>query len=240
MLGKIKALIQSGFILIGYKVVSAVDEDGLDKIGSWINRYGFRHVLDIGANEGQFASKARKKFPNAFIHSFEPLPHVYQKLKKEFHKDANFKSYNIALGSEKGISTIVLNHHSASSSMLQMSEEFSQHFNFVKADREIEINVERLDDVFDNSKLQTPYLVKIDVQGFEREVIAGGREVLSNADVIIIEVSFHKLYNNQVLFDEIYDNMNNLGFKYSGNLDQLSSPINGEILQADALFVKVR
>ena len=119
-----------------------------------------------------------------------------------------------------------------------MSEEFGQHFSFVKPEKEIEISVDRLDNVFDNAPLRQPYLVKIDVQGFEKEVIAGGAKVLGDADMVIVEASFKELYKKQVLFDELYECMRKLGFKYCGSIDQLFSPINGEILQADALFIK--
>ena len=102
MLKKIKALIQAVFIRLGYKVVPAVDEDGMDKLSRWMKEQKFKSILDIGANEGQFATKIRKLFPDAFIHSFEPLPHVYEKLKENFTADQNFAAYNFALGREKG------------------------------------------------------------------------------------------------------------------------------------------
>lgn len=63
-------------------------------------------------------------------------------------------------------------------------------------------------------------------------------ELLENADLIIVETTFVELYEEQPLFDVIYDKLRKLGFKYVGNEEQLVSPMNGEVLQADSIFVK--
>jgi hypothetical protein len=81
-------------------------------------------------------------------------------------------------------------------------------------------------------------MVKIDVQGFEDDVIAGGPAVLSRAAVVIVEVSFAALYSGPPSFDFIYSKMRKLGFSFAGSVDQLIGPIDGAILQADALFVR--
>jgi hypothetical protein len=100
------------------------------------------------------------------------------------------------------------------------------------------VAINRLDTLIDASNLNKPILVKVDVQGFEKQVIAGGKELLSHVDYIIIEVSFVELYDNQPLFDEINLQMNHLGFLYNGNIEQLISKKTGSVLQADALYVK--
>jgi hypothetical protein len=85
--------------------------------------------------------------------------------------------------------------------------------------------------------LKTPLLIKIDVQGFERMVILGGIQTIKKAEVLIVEVSFQELYENQVPFDTIYSLLTGLGFTFIGNYDQLLSPKDGSILQADAIFL---
>lgn len=81
-------------------------------------------------------------------------------------------------------------------------------------------------------------LVKIDVQGYEDRVIRGGQRVISRAKVLIVETSFQTLYDGQPLFEDIYDTLLKMGFRYIGALWQLRSPLNGSILQADSIFVK--
>jgi hypothetical protein len=78
----------------------------------------------------------------------------------------------------------------------------------------------------------------MDVQGLEDRVIAGGIEVIKEADILIVELSTTPLYQNQLLFDEMYTLIKQMGFKYQGNLVQLHSPNDGKILQIDGIFVR--
>src|SRR5258706_14772622 len=50
----------------------------------WLQRQGFRTIVDVGANEGQFAHLARMAFPQAALHCFEPLPDCFAKLQNQF------------------------------------------------------------------------------------------------------------------------------------------------------------
>ena len=52
-------------------------------------------------------------------------------------------------------------------------------------------------------------------------------------------MSYLELYKNQILFDKLYETFITLGFSYHGNLEQLHSPIDNEILQGDAIFIKI-
>jgi hypothetical protein len=74
------------------------------------------------------------------------------------------------------------------------------------------------------------------VQGYEAKVIAGGEDVVACAKIIIVEVSFQRLYEGGPLFDDIYRILKDRGFNYAGNFEQLYSPKNGRVLQADAIF----
>ena len=102
------------------------------------------------------------------------------------------------------------------------------------------VAIKRLDDVTGNLDLAKNILIKIDVQGFEDRVIAGGLKTIQIAKLLIVETSFESLYDDQPLFDTIYEMVKRMGFAYHGNLNfsQLSNPIDGNILQADAIFIK--
>ncbi|NJO65558.1 MAG: FkbM family methyltransferase [Richelia sp. RM2_1_2] len=78
----------------------------------------------------------------------------------------------------------------------------------------------------------------MDTQGYEDKVLSGGEKIIKSANVIIIETSFVKLYENQPLFNDIYSKLIEWGFSYAGSLEQLVSPHTGKILQADSLFIK--
>ena len=83
----------------------------------WITEHNIKTIIDAGANTGQFAAKISKDFPNTIIHSFEPIPEVYEKLVSNT-KDLKIKTYPYALGTENGETEINLNEYSPSSSLL--------------------------------------------------------------------------------------------------------------------------
>ena len=100
------------------------------------------------------------------------------------------------------------------------------------------VRLERLDDVADKLVLRAPLLIKVDVQGYEDKVIAGGERTFQRADLAIVESSFEVLYEEQPLFDDIYQQLVRLGFVYRGAIDQMMSTKDGRPLQADSIFVR--
>jgi len=67
-------------------------------------------------------------------------------------------------------------------------------------------------------------------------VIRGGEDLVSRAKMLIVGTSFRTLYEGQPLFDEIYGLLRQMGFKYVENWNQLLSPVDGSVLQAEAIF----
>ena len=81
-------------------------------------------------------------------------------------------------------------------------------------------------------------VVKIDVQGYEDKVLNGGRKMMSEIKLVIVETSFEPLYSGQPLFQQIYDRLTGAGFRYEGCIDRLLSPLNGRVLQEDSIFLR--
>ena len=208
------------------------------RFNSWLQKYDIKTVVDIGANEGQFATEFTAIFPSAKLHSFEPLNAPFNLLKNRFANNNNVTVYNFALGEKEEVLVMNLNEFTPSSSFLRMNESHTESFTYAVNTTQCNIQVKRLDDIAASLNLTEPFLVKIDVQGFEDKVLTGGLETIKKASIIIVEVSFKELYENQPLFDKIYQTVTKLGFNYSGNFEQLLSPATNEILQADALFIK--
>jgi methyltransferase FkbM-like protein len=130
------------------------------------------------------------------------------------------------------------NEFAPSSSLLPMTEAHKKAFPFTVQESCETVEVRRLDEIAGDLWLQDNILVKIDVQGYEDKVILGGERLIARAKLIVVEVSFQTLYEGQPLFDEIYRALTSKGFAYSGNLHQLKSPLDGSVLQADAIFLR--
>jgi FkbM family methyltransferase len=204
----------------------------------WLVNLGVRTVIDIGANTGQFAQHLMGLFPESRIYSFEPLADCYAELVKTFAGAPRFRAFKFALGDKKEEREIEHNEFSPSSSFLPMAEAHKVAFPFTRKTHRETVQVVRLDDLAAELEIRKPLLVKMDVQGFEDKVISGGTDTIKKADIIVIEVSMISLYEGQPLFADINKMLTELGFQYRGNWEQGISPIDGQILQADAIFMK--
>ena len=204
----------------------------------WLRSENISTVFDIGANIGQFAQEIRAELPDAQIYSFEPIKECHDELIRSMGNDKKFRAFQLALGDKKETKTIHVSFYAPSSSLLEQSEELKKLFPHVTGTIGENIKVERLDDIVHELTIEKPFLVKMDVQGFEDRVIEGGKETIAEADVLIIETSFIKLYEGQPLFDDIYKKLKSLGFSYNGSLRSKKDPKNGKIIFEDSIFLK--
>jgi FkbM family methyltransferase len=227
----IKRRIRDALGLIGLEVIPK-------RSNQWLSQTNIQTVIDVGANRGQFARVARALFPDSRIYSFEPLDDCYRELVRSFSADPKFQAFNVAIGAQAATMTMHRNQFDASSSMLPMTEVMPHDFPFLKSTSEVTVRVQRLDDACRGLALEPEILVKIDVQGYEDRVIAGAQELLGRTKLVLAEVSFEALYAGQPLFQSIYEQLAALGFGYRGNWEQIVSPRDGRVLQADAIFLK--
>ncbi len=204
----------------------------------WLRRMDIKTIYDVGANNGEFVRFISAIFPDAQIYSFEPLKEPYEELKINTDYVKKIEYLNYALGDNDGESIIYHNEFSPSSSILKMTDAHKNPFPYTKDAYEEKIQIKRLDSVFPEFNNIKNILLKIDVQGFEMNVLRGAEKFLPMASMVIIETSFETLYESQPLFNDIYDYLTENGFEYKGNLGQLCSPVDGKILQADAIFIK--
>ncbi len=195
-------------------------------------------VIDVGANIGQFAGEVRKVLPNAQIYSFEPMKDCYEKLIENRKGDSLFKAFNFALGDSASESVIKKNDYAPSSSMLENSRMAEEAFPYTKNFTEEKIVVKTLDSVSSELSLKNKILLKIDVQGFEDKVLKGAEKFLNKTDVILVENSFFEIYKGQELFEQMYDRLYKLGFRYYGGVQSKRHPKTGEILFEDSLFIR--
>ena len=204
----------------------------------WLKDYEISTVLDVGANEGQFAAKILQVLPDTAIHSFEPLKDTYDVLIKNLNK--NGTAYNFALGDFNGQSKIYKNEYSPSSSILELGQKHLEQYPTSNKVSFEEIQVKRLDDVIHERKilLKTNIVLKMDVQGFEDKVVMGAQDTLRLVKVVLVEVSFWELYKNQALFEKIFLLLTEQGFLFRGNYDLVYNRQNGMPLFADAIFIR--
>jgi len=194
-----------------------------------------KHVVDIGANCGQFALISRKCFPDARIDSFEPLAEPADRFEKVFGGDSHVHLHRCAIGAEKATMTIHVSERDDSSSLLPIGKNQSELFPHT-GEREVrETPVLPLDEAMDADCLSSPALLKIDVQGFELEVLKGCRTMLERFAWVYVECSFVELYEGQALAAEVIDYLAQQGINLAG-VYNMTYDSKGIAIQADFLF----
>lgn len=198
-------------------------------------------VLDVGANSGQYAAKLRKAAYKGRIVSFEPLSRPFSILERKASKDPLWECQRYALGEVDGtISVNVAGNAGQSSSVLPMLESHRDAFppaNYIGTET---VPIHRLDSVAPQILRPTDVtFLKIDVQGFEKQVLAGSKSTVNDRCVgMQLELSFLPLYDGGMLIREALDLVYSWGFTLTGLLPSFTDPHNGRMLQADGIFFR--
>ncbi|MBY0472781.1 FkbM family methyltransferase [Patescibacteria group bacterium] len=195
-------------------------------------------VLDIGANNGEFSKEIFTHVPKAEVYAFEPLSDCFTTMQKALGGNSHFHAFNTALGDTTGQTTIQRSSFHPSSSLRTMAALHKILYPKTAGVQTETIGIVRLDDIMKDISIKGTMMIKIDVQGFEDKVIAGGTETFKRASLILIETSFVELYEGQPLFGDIHDQLRALGFSYYGSAAEHRNLKTGELLYQDSIFVR--
>jgi len=158
-------------------------------------------IIDIGSNKGQFILLTEKLLNCKKIYSFEPIKELIEKQKKFFSYRDDINFYNFALGQKTGRKKFFLTKRKDSSSFLKINKNIDNDDYLIE--KEINVNIHCLDNIINNQDLSETTLVKIDVQGYELEVLKGSLGILKKIKFILIEISEKEIYKNQALSSDI-------------------------------------
>ena len=194
-------------------------------------------IVDIGANRGQFTLLSRYLFPNAHVISIEPLRGPANTFRKLFKFDQNVILHEGAVGPEAKNVSMHVSARDDSSSLLPIGEKQTNVFPGTEELSLEEISVAPLNHYVQSDDLVSPALLKIDVQGFELEVLKGCGDFLEKFDYIYVECSFVELYKEQALADEVIQYLIYHSFKLNGIYNTFYDK-KGIAVQGDFLFSK--
>lgn len=237
----LKKLIRGGLNKVGFDLhrISPISNPAYQLLKG-LERFQIDLVFDIGANTGQFASELRAIGYRGRLVSFEPLSLAHQALTKTAVKDCYWTVHRrCAIGDTDGEIEINIAGNSVSSSVLQMLDTHSTAAEGSAYVGSEAVSIQRLDSVA-LSYLQNSsrYFVKIDTQGYEWQVLDGGRETFANAKGVLCELSLTPLYEGQRLWMEILRRLEFEGFTLWSIQKGFTDPRDGRTLQVDAIFFR--
>ncbi len=195
----------------------------------------FNSIVDGGANVGQFARAASSAFPGCPIYSFEPLPEVAEKLRKNLADIPEHRVFEMALGNTAGEIEMGRCSDDQSSSILARAEYAGSLLEGTSDAGTQRVRIGRLDEVLREHEIVPPLLIKLDLQGYELEALRGATEILKSASHVLVETVFTKVYEGEPHFEEIWCFLREHGFRFVRPL-AFARDRSDCIVQADMLF----
>ncbi|HEY0579358.1 MAG TPA: FkbM family methyltransferase [Candidatus Nitrosocosmicus sp.] len=194
-----------------------------------LKRIGFKplQIVDVGAYQGEWTKNCLKIFPEANYLMVEGM-----EIKKPFLEDLNRYSnisYEIALlGASTGKEVYFSEIETASSVLEEV----------VTQQKRTKKVLATLDDILIKHSIRKVDLLKLDVQGYELEILKGYERYFDKTEVILSEVSLLDIHKNCPLIKDILNEMYKYGFVAYDICSATRRPLDNALWQTDILFVK--
>ncbi|MEM9065848.1 MAG: FkbM family methyltransferase [Planctomycetota bacterium] len=195
-------------------------------------------VYDIGSAHGAWARLARSVWPAAQIVGFEPNLRERESLERTAAEIGNYEFHFCFLGSERGeieytdqgTQTSALRPHDAGSFM--PAGVASR-----RGDRATS-PVLVIDELIEEGKAPAPSFLKLDVQGYELEVLKGAERAMAGADGLLLEISLIDFLDaGMPLLGDVIRFMGERGFVVYDIVSEIRRVSDDALLQLDAIFL---
>ncbi len=198
---------------------------------------GIDVVLDVGANAGQYGQGLRELGFRGRLVSLEPVAEAFAELERRAEADGAWEAVRVAASDADGEITLNITGDSRSSSVLPRNERFSDKPGWAPKESR-GVAARRLDGML--GELLHPneraYL-KLDVQGYERQVLDGAGAALARFEAIEMELSVTPLYEGQPSLTEMLPLLAERGFR-PVCLEPILLDDDGLLMELDGLFAR--
>ncbi len=205
---------------------------------------GITHVIDIGANTGQFAESLYDFGYQGKVISFEPVGSAYRELQARASRYPDWLvAERCAIGSQDGEIEINVSDDTVFSSILPIKDSYVAHNRKSRIVRQEKTPIYRLDSIIQQyiPEADARIMLKIDTQGYEKEVLDGAGETLQRAQGLKIEIPLYAIYEHtQFAFYDILGLTKGLGFQpFSFHVEGVDLDT-GRVNTIDGVFFKVK
>lgn len=190
-------------------------------------------VLDVGAAYGDWAAECAAVFPAARYLLIEPLEEFTPFLREREASLSDARHLRLAAARDDGEATIHVHADLVGSSVLD-----EQDRSLSGIDDRV-VRAATIDSIVAETGSAGPFLLKVDAQGAELDVLAGARGTLDDTLAVVLEVSFQAFFVGGPEVGEVVRAMAERGFVLYDVVEPLYRPLDGALAQADAVFVPV-
>jgi FkbM family methyltransferase len=194
-----------------------------------------RGIIDVGANNGNWAMLAHRVFPEAAIMMIEPLRELESKLLAVQRQIPQCQYHAVGVGPlDTDLDQTVVTTELYNSTFLRSSEGSTHPGHELR-----KTSIRTLDGLVATAPGFSPDLVKLDVQGYELEALKGGASLFGVTEMFVMETSQFRFWDQQPLTRECIAFMYDRGYELYDVADYLRRPSDGALGQLDLAFVKV-
>jgi len=196
-------------------------------------------IVEAGAFDGHETQRMLAVWPEATIHTFEPIPAVFKKLEENTKHLANVHRYQMALSNTKGNSPLYVAEKPdrpgipSQASSLRMPKERLLH-SPIQFPYTINVPTITLDDWAQQYAVPHVDLLWLDMQGYELNALTTAQNMLKQVSAIYTEVGFIENYAGQAQYPEVKAWLEDAGFVMIGG----DFPEQPTKFYGNALFVK--
>lgn len=186
----------------------------LDDLVRSFPNYSPQMIFDVGANTGQSASELQDIFPQAALHSFEPIGKSFEALVGNCGAKDGFRAHNMALGSRSGSAVMRSTGTSTANRLIIGASGSGENTETVK--------IEAGDDFCLKEGISHIDILKIDAEGHDMEVIRGFMGMLcsSQIDLVQVECSLSPANKQHVAFEHFKVLFEALNYRLFGLFSQ--------------------
>jgi FkbM family methyltransferase len=223
---------------VGYDLlrVSGLDRStrGVKQYFQNLARLGFdpQIILDVGANHGGWSREVAKVFGAARFYLIEPQEEMQPFLEHFCSQNAGSKWFPGGAGAEIGQRDLTVWDDFQGSAFLSPAVEA-----MVPNRQQRQVPIFTIDHLISSGEIPTPDLIKIDVQGYEMEVLQGGMRCMGKTDMFIIETSLNHPLGHRPSFYRVVELMEAYGY-IIWDLADLKYRGDGTLAQIDVCFVR--
>jgi FkbM family methyltransferase len=185
-------------------------------------------IFDVGAASGKWTEDALKLWPSAHYVLVEPLTeqlHAIENMKKRFPQ-IRVDTVGAVLGSGKGEVNFNVSPDLDGSGVYDQASPNSR-----------TVPMTSLDIIQNELNTKGPYLLKLDTHGFELPILAGASSILTQTELIVVEVYGFYISPTAKTFWEMCQHLDNLGFRLIDIVDVMHRPGDSAFWQCDAFFL---
>jgi len=186
-------------------------------------------ILDVGAAHGDWARMSAKIWPEAKIYGIEPNLSEKDDLERTKRDLPHFNYLHGFLGSQAGAVK-----YSNQGTQTTLCSETTDNPN----DSQDQAQIYVLDALIKQGKVETPDLIKLDVQGYELEVLRGAVNALTTCQMVLAEVNFFAWHKKVPTVTQVIQFMAEHGFCWYDIAGVIRRPTDDALWQMDLIFVR--